>query len=538
MALKDLIDLGRSAISVVRDFTDLAKAQQEAKANPPPRNQEKAVVEKAVQDPKSLFYDPYAVVDQLGYKDKPTNMTYGTLKAIFYKLPIVQAIYFTRLNQLASFCKPQKNRYSLGFRIRLRDTDKHPTRVEQNWAAQMSDTLMTTGVTDNPKGRDDFETFIKKIMKDSLMYDQMCFEVVPNRKGLPAEWYAVDASTMRIADNGETFKDEDKTKNTRYVQIYDGMIIEEYTQDELCFAVRNPNTDIRQQGYGVSELELLVITITGLLHGHDYNSKFFTQGNPAKGIINFKGVVPKNQIEEFKRQWYSLLSSIENAWKTPIISGQDEIQYINLQTNNRDMEFSAWMDFLIKEACAVHSIDPAEINFQYGNSGQRAALVESSNAEKITASKERGLRPLANAAQKAINTYIVHPINPDFELEFVGLDAETRQEVIDRNTKRVTSFMTVDEVRAEEDLPPLEEGKGDIILNQVYLQNSQGVAAQGAEEEGVDQDGEGEEEPQDIRNLLSQLDEDEEQDNKEAEQEEKEKKKNLGKSESEWIVTL
>ena len=31
--------------------------------------------------------------------------------------------------------------------------------------------------------RDDFETFLKKIVRDSLVYDQCCFEIVPDRSG-------------------------------------------------------------------------------------------------------------------------------------------------------------------------------------------------------------------------------------------------------------------------------------------------------------------------------------------------------------------
>ena len=46
---------------------------------------------------------------------------------------------------------------------------------------------------------DDFDTFIRKITRDSLTYDQMCFEIIPDRKGRPAEIVAVDAATIRAA---------------------------------------------------------------------------------------------------------------------------------------------------------------------------------------------------------------------------------------------------------------------------------------------------------------------------------------------------
>lgn len=503
MALRDYVKAG---IEVVRDFTDLVKARTEEPVNKPIEQALK--IEKAQEDPKTLFFDPYAVIDQMGYKDKASSISYGTLWQMYMRMPVVQAIVILRKNQIASFAIPQQDKYALGFKVALRDEDKNPTKQEMKWAQEMSNILTTTGVTQNPKGRESFRTFLKKLVSDTLIYDQMCFEIVNNRKGLPCEWYATDSTTMRIADNGNTFIDEDLTKEVRYVQIYDGIVINEYTSDEMVFGVRNPNANIRLQGYGVSELELLITTITGLLNAHDFNQKFFTQGSTAKGVFNFKGSVPGKMLGEFRRQWYNMLSGASNSWRTPIINSPEEVQYINLQQSHRDMEFNAWMDFLIKEACAVFGTDPAEINFSYGNTGQSKALVESSNADKIMESKERGLRPLLDDIAELITKHIVTPLNEDFCFKFCGLDAETKDKVVDRNMKRVKSYLTVDELRAEEDRPPLPDGQGEIILDPTFLQNKNagmmgggGFDSEGDTGEGDQQDNEDE---QDIGKLLSQ----------------------------------
>lgn len=461
--------------------------QDSAKSNPVP-------TKPAADDPKSLFWDPFAIIEQLGYKDRPSQITYGTLRAIAWKNPILQAVIQTRVQQVASFCMPQHDRYQLGFRIKLRESDKEPTKKEREWMKQMETVFTRTGVTDNPRGRQNFETFLRKLAWDSLVFDQMCYEIVPNRKGEPAEWYAVDASTIRLADSASTFIDEDETKAVRTVQVYDGVVINEYTQDELVFGVRNPRTDIRLYGYGVSELEMLVPCVTSLLYAWEYNQRFFSQGSAAKGIINFKGVVPENQLQQFRRHWYQMISGVENAWKTPI-TNSDELQYINLQQSSRDMEYNAWMDFLIKVACSMYQMDPLEVNFKYGNAGQKSGLQEASNKEKITESKERGLRPLLRFIANSINTNILWPINENFEFAFVGLDAKTQDELADLNSKRVKTMMTVDEIRAEDDLPPLPDGKGEVILEPTWLQWAQikegGMEGGGFGEEGGDM-GEGE----------------------------------------------
>lgn len=444
-------------------------------------------------EPKSLFWDPFAIVEQLGYKERTSSISYGTLRAIVWKMPIVQAIIQTRVSQIAAFSTPQHDRYQIGYRVKLRDSQQEPTKQDKLWMEQAESMIMRTGVTNNPRGRDSFETFLKKIAWDSLVFDQMCFEVVPSREGIPSEWYAVDASTMRIADSASTFIDEDDDKAVRYVQVYDGMIIAEYNQEEMCFGVRNPRTNIKSFGYGESELEMLITCITALLWAWEYNKRFFSQGTAPKGLLNFKGAIPEKQLKSFRRHWYQMLAGVENAWRTPITNA-DDLQWINMQNNNRDMEYNAWMDFLIKVACSMFAMDPVEVNFKYGNAGQKSGLQEASNKEKIIESKERGLRPLLRFISQQINQNIIWPINESFEFAFVGLDARTQDDVANLNQKRGATMMMVDELRAEDDLPPLKDGLGEVILNPTWLQFAQ--AKQMAEEGGEAPGGFGEVEGQ------------------------------------------
>lgn len=429
------------------------------------------------KDPKTLFWDPFAIVEQLGFRDRPSSVTYQTLKSIVWRTPIVRAIIQTRLNQMAAFCQPQRDRFHLGFRVRTREEAHEPTKEDRKWIKQAESLIMRTGATESPRGRDSFETFLRKVMLDSLTLDQMVFEVVPDRKGRPCEWYAVDGSTIRLADSASTYLHVDLEDDVRYVQIYDGMIINEYTNRDMAFCIRNPSTDVRLFGYGTCELEMLVEAITSFLYAWEYNTRFFRQGSAMKGLINLKGTVPDDKLRAFRRHWYTMVSGVENAWRTPILNTED-VQWLPMQTSNRDMEFGAWMDFLIKVVCSAYSIDPVEVNFQYGNQGQKSALSQQSNREKITESKERGLRPLLRFLASAINRHIIWPWNESFEFEFTGLDAMTRDQWATYNKSRVSTTMMVDEIRAEEDRPPLPDGMGKVLLDASWMQMKQAMDAQ------------------------------------------------------------
>ncbi len=58
------------------------------------------------------------------------------------------------------------------------------------------------------------------------------------------------------------------------------------------------------------------------------------------------------------------------------------------------------------------------------------------------------------------------------EFAFTGLDAKAESKERKRRTEEVKSYRTVNEIREEQDMDPLENG--DIILDPVYLQYTQG----------------------------------------------------------------
>lgn len=420
----------------------------------------------AASDPESLFWDPFVVVEALGYKERPTNMTYGALHAIRWRVPTIQTIIKTRVDQVSNFAVPQPDKFQPGYRVLLRDRKQKPSKASEQRSKDIERWVGTTGVTENPAGRDSFETFLKKITLDSLTYDQAPYEIVPANDGTPAEFYAVDGSTIRLADTSKLHYSED-AKEIRYVQIYDANVVAQYTSEQLAFIVRNPTTNIRNLGYGQSEIEMLVHVITALLWSFDYNAKQFTQGTAAKGILNFKGAIPDKQLRAFRKHWYAMVAGVENAFRTPIVNA-DELQWVDIQKNNKDMEFSAWFDFLIKVSSSMYGMDPMEINFKYGDSGGGKAMFESGNASKLTASKDKGLKPLLRMIQRSISTSLVSRIDEDFVFEFCGLEASTPDEMADLNAKLVKVSKTVNELRAENDDPPLEDG--DIILDPVYAQ--------------------------------------------------------------------
>ena len=149
----------------------------------------------------------------------------------------------------------------------------------------------------------------------------------------------------------------------------------------------------------------------------------------------------------------------------------DEVKWVPLSQSNREMEFENWMNYLIRIACAVYQIDPSEINFDISKT-TTSTLNESNNEQKVKSSKTKGLRPLLMYLQNIINHQILPRWNKElaakYEFEFVGLDAETKMQEIDRYQKEAQVYKTINEIRKEKGKAPIEDG--DIILAAAYTQ--------------------------------------------------------------------
>ena len=461
--------------------------------------------------PKALLSDPFAYnASVYGYKEKYTAVDFSKARQISYSDPIISAIIQTRTNQFAAFANPQENRWKMGFRITNRDKKKAISGKGKKKAQELERFVVACGFpestqdTPETKKRDNFEQFLRKYIRDSLTFDACTAEIVPRRNGLPASFRAIDASTIRLLpdefdqklrDGGpshqqilitpiwEQAKRHVKdAKNPRYVQLMNGCPVAEFEEWEMAYGVRNPRTDILMNGYGFSEIEMLLPVITAHINADTYNRRFFSQGSSQKGILSFEGNVPPDQLDAFRRQWHQQCVGVANSWRTPIVAtGKDnKLNWISLHSTNKEMEWGKYIEYLVKSICAVYQIDPIEIGFDIsknssGQGGGSSIGGQGQQVERQKLSKDRGLDPLLRFVSYQINEYIVWRIDPDLEFEFVGLNVNSEKEQLDMDKTQVETFKTLNELRAEYDLPAIKtpdqlKDVGDFVMSQQFIQ--------------------------------------------------------------------
>lgn len=460
-------------------FNDVIKAQ----AFIAERNRSR----KAVQpDIKSILWNPSEIgFTGKGYKDPMGGVPFSTLNRMG-EIFIIKAIINTRIEQVQNFIKYSNDDQKPGFQIRYRKTiseeEKELSKEDMKKVEAIVDFLENGGENDKWETEDNFQEFTRKVIRDSLVLDQMTFEVVRSRSMDVKRYRAVDASLVRLLDTNDP-RYASMFDNyiyhgyyPRYAMVYDGQIIRHPVSDEyvifypweLGFGVRNKTTNVFRNGYGCSELETLIEIVTWILWGMQYNGNFFRQGSQPKGFINVKNAnIDQATLNEFRQDWKQTMSTVYNSHKIPVIQGID-LEWIDLQQTNRDMEFNEWVKFLLVITCAVYRIDPSELGFQFQDATR--VFGQDGQKERLSHSREKGLVPLLIFYQNIINKYIISEIDDRFEFVFTGIEIEdeTAQVALDKQ-KLEAGVVSLEDMFEKYSGRKLDPEK-DTILNSVYQQ--------------------------------------------------------------------
>lgn len=473
---------------------------------------------------KSILWNPSEIgFNGKGYRDPNNGISFGTLNRMG-EIFIVKAIINTRIEQVQNFLKYSLDDQKPGYQIRYKKSpgsegseDKELNVKDKKIVDYIVKFLEEGGENDKWECEDNFQEFTRKVLRDSLVLDQMTFELVRARNMNLKKYRAVDAALIRQLDTNdpryaqmfENFRWHGYLP--RYAMVWDGQIIRHPVTNEyvvfypweLGYGVRNKTTNVLRNGYGCSELETLIEIVTWILWGMQYNGNFFKQGSQPKGFINVKnGNIDQGTLNEFRQDWKQTMSTVYNSHKIPVIQGIN-LEWIDLQQTNRDMEFTEWIKFLLVIACAVYRMDPSELGFQF----QDAARIfgQEGQKERLDHSRQKGLTPLLVFYQNVLNKYIISEIDDRLELVFTGIEIEDEAAQVELDKKKSEAgFVSLEDMFEKYSGRKFNPEK-DTILNTVY-QSAQSNKMMGGE--GMNQivdDEEGKDSPKTAQEAIDQM---------------------------------
>lgn len=466
------------------------------------------------QDPSNLIAsrailtDPYydhAAHNYFLSKSKISRIANRTLREISMRDWLVNAILQIRCDTVLRFSRPQEKKYDMGYRFVKVDHREPMSQEDMDNIRMLENYVYHCGRTDaTPRGEEMlFGEFVKLITWDALAFGHISVEKVLTRKGslhrfrpLPAETvYRVNPnvskdtveSQAKIAmelyhkkksDNdprGDGQVNKPDAEYLKYVQqTMDMRVINVFGDEDMVFKLFNPKNFADSNGYAISMVEQAVIMITNHLNVESYNANYFTHGYAARGILHLKGTVTQNTLASFRRQFYNTISGSNNAWRTPIVAGLDDVQWIPMSGSAREMEYINFNSHVMRSICAQFQIDPIEVGLDYLTTanGRAASQAKESGQFKITYSRERGLLPILYFIEDLVNQDIVPALDKElaakYKFKFVGYTDDTAQTDISLRQAQMTVFSSMNDLLKNEDRKPIDHPIADLPLNQAF----------------------------------------------------------------------
>jgi len=494
--------------SLSNDIEDLSKAQLVPSANQVPElpqgiDHDNKIGRQAIID------DPYfdRVQQHFIFKNKSSRLSNKTLKDTSVRDWLVSSIIQHRVDTLIQFAKPQRQQFETGFKIMKRNSSENLTADEKEEIANLEEFILKCGRTDKvpPGDHMNFGEFLKLTARDALTFGHIAVEKVLTRKKaihrfrpVPGESvYIVNQRSQRevldqhlknasiMNQKSRLFNDagapEEKYEINspedpvyRYVQMsYDNRVMAAFGDEDMVFKTFNPQNFSDSNGYCFSPLELSIINITSHLNVENYNSLFFTHGYAARGVLHLKGTVTQANLTAFRRQFYNTISGTQNAWRTPIVAGLDDVQWIPLSGSAREMEYLNYNNHIMRAICSQFQIDPMELGLDYLISGtNRPSSNAASNEFKINFSRERGLYPLLFLYEDFINSDILPCVDKSlaekYEFKFVGYTDETPQTNAALLQAEMTIYSSMNDLLTKSNKEKVEHPIFDLPLNQTF----------------------------------------------------------------------
>jgi len=493
-----LNDLLKSRIRETLD--EVEKDKESLEPEKTPKASDVVGAKSIIEDP---FYEYYT--RQNFFKQKTSRLSNTMLKTVSLRDWLVSSILQIRVDTMCMFGKVQEDIFETGFKIEKKNRTEQYTEEEINEIKFLESFIYHCGdpeVTPMDE-RKTFDTFLKLLTRDALTFGYVAIEKVFTRGGrlcrlrpLPAEnVYLVDKKMPKntVETQLDTLKNvfkprpgandpsleyevnEQEIDYYKYVQVsMDLRPIMGFGDEDMIFELFNPQNFADSGGYSLSPLELSIINVMNHMNVDMYNHRFFTHGYAARGIINLKGQVTQSALRNFRTLFYNAINGSNNAWRTPVVAGLDDIQWVSLNPNAKDMEYLSYNNMVMRSICTQFQIDPMELGLDYLISATgKVPSQQSNNKFKIEYSKERGLYPIIRFFENMVNSKILPIIDKDlakkYRFVFKGYTDETPQTKLALQQAQIALFKSLNDIRSENRLPLIEEPLANLPLNASYI---------------------------------------------------------------------
>jgi hypothetical protein len=384
------------------------------------------------------------------YIQKP-GLTFDALRAMRQRVEVAASIHATRKRQVKRFGQPSEKDDKPGFRIKHCDAEHKPSEDEIQYMHWLTEFITHGGRDFRPwmrrrMGRRTLQTFLGEFTDESLTHDNVAIETVP-LAGVPGldSYYLRDGGTFYLA-----------APNPNGIYAYQSLVgLPEmmFSYEQLALFQRNLSPYVEARGYGRSELESAVSSMSSLMTAMDYTQTGMDNNAIPRGILTVYGQFDRTQMAQFQAAWQAKIRGVNNRFGMPVLfsrNGQAAAQFTSTGQDFDEMAFVKWISLQVSVMSGLYGVDPKEIHFDGFSSGTSSPLSGDDTAEKLATARDTGLDPFLADTEGFLSDELIARFDPRYRLIFTGLETMEAKAKREREEK----VSTINELRASLGMKP------------------------------------------------------------------------------------
>lgn len=243
------------------------------------------------------------------------------------------------------------------------------------------------------------------------------------------------------------------TDETKFIKGYkystDKGNIDLPIENVIHFKSFNPNN--MHRGMGTIEAAALAIDIDN--YSAEWNKNFFFNAAIPSGIVKFPGNVPPDQLKLIKENWNATHRGVDRSNGTAFLTmGAD---FVKLATSQKDMEFLEQRRFSRDEILAMFKVPRTVLGITDDVNRANAEATEYVFAKRV-------IKPRMQFIVDNLNEFYIPRFDTGskrYRFTFKDPVPQNRELVLkERETGLRMGYLTVNEVRKEDGLPPIDGG--------------------------------------------------------------------------------
>lgn len=355
------------------------------------------------------------------------GLPFVALKQLAKRIEVSQAIHRTVARKTMAFAEPTHKDDLPGWRLTAADPHAVLSEDHEAYLQWLTNFLVCGGrefdaLERRRQGREGFSTWLRKLVPDSLSLDHCVTELVPLRgsRGLDS-FYMRDSSTFYLA-NREPDGTGQVTRNYVVQEVNPGGIVE-FTHEQATVFQRNPQTDLEWCGYGLSELESSIETISNFLQAIAYTREGIDNNAIPRGLLVLSGSYDQTQAQAFQAAWQAKIRGASNSFGLPMLFSRGQTaaaQFVQTGQPFSEMAFAKWISLQTAICCTIYGIDPTEIGMESFSEG-KSSMSGDDTSERLAAARDKGFRPMMQDVSGHVTNDIIARFAPWVRHTFTGL---------------------------------------------------------------------------------------------------------------------